>query len=271
MAATPQQQHQNLQRLLGSILGSPPCSCADDASAAACLRDAQRMPLSHSTSQTVFDAIVATDQLLSNDARGVISRPVDIELGTTNDVFVYLGTPAFPKKEFAFVFKCSLTESNNCRAVATPFDSGGCATHFGLPAGTHVAFVRNHELPVPECRGYLAAMLGHCFASVESYLSGYPYFECPGCHAALADPHGLQRSPSQDHGLDRVHEVRIEGKISLDPHLAAVIVPRGFASPSLARLRSRGVRVITYERDAPDPNPLRARATAVFLSEFLAP
>jgi hypothetical protein len=272
MASSLQQQHDNLQRLTARIGNSAPCCPADPVRSASCQHDARRMPLSHSTSQALFEAIVAGGQLSSNDARGVPSREVDTELGTTNDVFVYLGTPAFPKREFAFVFKCSLTESANSKAVATPFDSGGCAGHFGLPEGTHVEFVRNHELPVPECRGYLGVMLGHCFASVESYLLGNPYFECPGCGASLADPHGLNRSsPSQDYGLDRIHEVRIEGKIVLDPHLAAVIVPKGFVPPSVARLLSLGVQVITYDRGDNDPNPLRTKATSAFLSEFLAP
>lgn len=272
MASSLQEQHDNLQRLTARIGNAAPCCPVDADHAASCQRDAWRMPLSHSTSQGLFEAIVAENQLRSNDARGVPSRDVDTQLGTTNDVFVYLGAPAFPKREFAFVFRYSLTESGNSRGVATPFDSGGCAGHFGLPAGTHVEFVRKHELPVPECRDYLAVMLGHCFASVESYLSGFPYFQCPGCGASLADPHGLNRSStSQDYGLDRMHEVRIEGKIVLDPHLAAVIVPKGFVPPSVAGLFSRGVKVITYDRSDSDPNPLRTKATSAFLSEFLVP
>ena len=262
MASSVQQQHENLQRLTAHIGNPAPCCPVDADRAASCQHDAWRMPLSHSTSQALFEAIVAGGQLSSNDARGEPSREVDTELGTTNDVFVYLGTPAFPKREFAFVFKCSLTESANSKAVATPFDSGGCARHFGLPVGTHVEFVRNHELPVPECRDYLGVMLGHCFASVESYLLGNPYFECPGCGASLADPHGLIRSsPSQDYGLDRMHEVRIEGKISSTLTSPRLLSPRGLSRPrwpdfSPSGFKSSPTTEVTTTRIRSAPKPL---------------
>ena len=123
---------------------------------------------------------------------------------------------------------------------------------FSLPADTNkVQFVRDHELPVPACREYLEDLLAKCFHSIESYLSGDRYYTCPACNAELPDPHGLgPAKKNQDHGLDRIHEVRIQGHVDLSPHLCAVLVPDGMELPALAKLHRAGVRIESYPRPA---------------------
>jgi hypothetical protein len=120
---------------------------------------------------------------------------------------------------------------------------------FSLPEGTdRVQFVRDHELPVPACRQYLEDLLSNCFHSVASYLSGARYYTCPACNAELPDPHGLGPAIIDDHGLDRIHEVRIQSHVDLSPHLFAVLVPDGMEPPELAKLHRAGVQIGTYSR-----------------------
>jgi hypothetical protein len=272
MAATRDEQLQNLARLRGDLAPH----CTEDASAAHKARDASsRMPLTHSTNEATFVGILSAGALLSNDARGQPSRAVDQKLGTTNDVFLYLGAAAFPHKEMAFIFKAALTDHSRGRAVATPFDSGGCDSRFPLPAGTNaVDFVRRHEMPAPECRDYLGDLLARYFESVDSYLSGQPYFACAGCRRPLPDPHGLAPAAVDDCGLDRLHEVRIAERVELALHLDAVLVPNGMAPPNLAKFRKAGVKIHQYPR-ALRPAPgqthaLRKAATAFIMRHYLS-
>lgn len=272
MAATRDEQLQNLARLRANL--SP--HCPEDASAGDRARkSALSMPLTHSTNEDIFHKIISVKALLSNDARGHPSRAVDQKLGTTNDVFLYLGAAAFPLKEMAFVFKASLTEDNRGRAVATPFDSGGCDTRFPRPVGTNVVdFVRHHEMPAPECREYLGDLLARYFESIESYLSGNSYFSCAACRSPLADPHGLSPAAADDCGLDRLHEVRVQERVELAIHLDAVLVPNGMATPALARLRKEGVKIHQYARSTrPAPgqtHALRKAATAYIMRHYLS-
>ncbi|RFC52812.1 MAG: hypothetical protein DVB22_000169 [Verrucomicrobia bacterium] len=272
MAATPQQQQENLARLRGNL--AQHCT-QDPTSAAAATAAATRMPLTHSTNDKAFRGIIAAGALQSNDARNRNSRDVDQVLGSTNHVFLYLGAAAFPKQEVAFIFKAELTVSSAGSAVATPFDSGGCMGRFSLPPGTDpVQFVRDHELPVPDCREYLKDLLAKCFHSIESYLSGDRYYTCPACNATLPDPHGLGPAIIDDHGLDRIHEVRIQGHVDLSPHLCAVLVPDGMAPPELAKLHRAGVRIESYSRPAiPDQgqiHALRDAATDFIMQQYLS-
>jgi hypothetical protein len=271
MAATPQQQNQNLARLRGNLAGHCP---RDPAAIAAATAAATRMPLTHSTNDKAFRGIIAADALQSNDARNRKSRDVDQVLGSTNDVFLYLGAAAFPNQEVAFIFKAELTVSSAGSAVATPFDSGGCMGRFSLPPGTNpVQFVHDHELPVPACRDYLGDLLAKCFHSIESYLSGDPHYTCPACNDELPDPHGLGPA-EEDHGLERIHEVRIQGHLELSPHLCAVLVPDGMATQVLAKLYSAGVKIESYRTPtADDPartHALREAATTFIMQQYLS-
>jgi hypothetical protein len=248
MAATPQQQQENLARLRGKL--AEHCT-QDPTSAAEATAAATRMPLTHSTNDKAFRAIIAAGALQSNDTRNRGSREVDKAIGSTNDVFLYLGAAALPKQEFAFIFTAEVTTSLGDTAVATPFDSGGCMGRFSLPADTDkVQFVRDHELPVPACREYLEDLLAKSFHSIESYLSGDRYYTCPACNAELPDPHGLGPAKTQNHGLDRIHEVRIQGHVDLSPHLCAVLVPDGMELPELFKLHRAGVQIESYPRPA---------------------
>ena len=251
MAATPQQQQENLARLRGNLAGHCP---RDPAAIAAATAAATRMPLTHSTNDKAFRRIIAADALQSNDARNRKSRDVDQVLGSTNDVFLYLGAAAFPNQEVAFIFKAELTVS--------------------LPPGTDpVQFVHDHELPVPACRDYLGDLLAKCFHSIESYLSGDPHYTCPACNDELPDPHGLGPA-EEDHGLERIHEVRIQGHLELSPHLCAVLVPDGMATQVLAKLYSAGVKIESYRTPtADDPartHALREAATTFIMQQYLS-
>ncbi len=272
MAATPQQQNQNLARLRGNL--AKHCT-QDPTSAAAATAAATRMPLTHSTNDKAFRGIIAAGALLSCDAGKRELSKADQAIGSTNDVFLYLGAAAFPNQEVAFIFKAELTTSSQNTAVATPFDSGGCMAWFSLPEGTdRVQFVRDHELPVPACREYLGDLLAKCFHSIESYLSGDRYYTCPACNAELPDPHGLGPAKTQDHGLDRIHEVRIQGHVDLSPHLCAVLVPDGMATQVLAKLYNAGVKIESYRTPTVDDpartHALREAATTFIMQQYLS-
>ena len=270
MPASPAEQLENLARLRSA---HAPC-CAPPAGHEAAARSAARkMPLSHSTDEKAFELILNVGALLSCEARRAEPRDVYFKLGSANDVFLYLGSASFPQKEMAFIFKASLTEDHRGQAVATPFDSGGCMGRFPLPAGADgVTFVRQHEMPVPECREYLGDLLARCYQSVEGYLVGES-FACPVCGVPVADPHGLSPARQSDYGLDRLHEVRVAEKVDCNVQLAAVLVPKGMATPRLAKLRRAGVHVAEYPRPV-DPVPhqthaLRNAATALILDKYL--
>jgi hypothetical protein len=270
MAATPQQQHSNLNRLLGSIVGSPPCSCADDARAAACLRDAQRMPLSHSAPERAMASILQVAALVSADRIHKPKGAAESAMGTTDDVFLYLCSMAYPDNEFGFLFRAELTSEVQGIAIATPFDSGGCHAKLLPPAGEDgVSFVRNHELPVPECRVYLGRVLASWFASTDDYLDGLPC-KC-ACGTQLGDPHGLSTRPGvppDSHGRSRTHEVRIPGEVRLDSgQLLATFAPYESGDiQGLGTLQRSGVKIIPYESEN---YPTASHALRITCSDYI--
>lgn len=203
------------------------------------------MPLCHTTSEMSLAAVLDSGALLSADQRGARPRQADILLGGTDDICFYLGSAAFPDNDFGFLFSNGLTDAFRGRASATPFDSGGCVSRYPLPPGINrPAHVRAHSMPVPECREYLSDLLTSHFENIHDYLAGKP-FTCPACREALPDPHGM---PDYEHGLVRMHEVRIPSRVELRrPLLLAVLAPKGLVNPALAPLIASGVQLVTYD------------------------
>ena len=116
-----------------------------------------------------------------------------------------------------------------------------------LTEADRLAHVRAHSMPVPECREYLGDLLASHFKDNQAYLAG-KVFACPSCDAELPDPHGM---PDYEHGLVRMHEVRIPGRIPLrHPRLIAVFAPLNNVKPELAPLLDSGVGLVTYDSSA---------------------
>lgn len=246
----------NLTRLRAAVprCCNPPAAHADRARLAA-----ERIPFAHSTSMKGFED-AWTDGALLSQAQIAALRPGPIEMGkaetlfeTTDDVFLYLSAFAYPNTSFGFLFNFSLGEAHHDNAVGTPFDTGGFAFRVRPPAGVEpVPFVRAHEMPVPECRGYLGDILTHCFQSVSHYLRG-DAFACPdpACAKPLLHPQGVTDPAADDRA--RTHEVRVPQRIELSlPHLLAVFYPAGAHIPTrLKQLRRSGVALRHYPVPAP--------------------
>ena len=250
MAATPEEQASNLARLRAN----PHPHCAPSpARVAQAIKEAWQMPLTHTAPEKAMASILAHGALLAADQIPLPPRPDSAEsiLGTRGDVFLYLCSMGYPDNEFGFLFEASLTDSVAGRAVATPFDSGGCVAKLLPPGGEDsIAFVRRHEIPVPACRDYLADILAGWFASTDDYLAGNPC-GC-ACGHALGDPLGLTTRPGvpvDKHGRGRTHEVRVPGRVPLDrPHLRAVFVRfENGDFPGLGDLQDTGVAIVPYE------------------------
>ena len=255
MRPTSDELHSNLDRLRTS-LNSARC-CVPSALHEACAgQAASAMPLCHCTSEQNLLPVLASEALLSADQRHATPRRADVLLGGENEICFYLGSAAFPDNEYGFLFSSALTEDFRGRARATPFDSGGCMGRYfpHLSDNERLAQVRTHTMPVPECRQYLGDLLASHFEDTPAYLGGQP-FACPVCKKSLPDPHGM---PDYEHGLVRMHEVRIPGRVDLKhPLLLAVFAPEGSVKPELAPLVASGVRLVAYENS---PGRDRTRA-----------
>jgi hypothetical protein len=267
MLRSPQELHSNLARLreqISSLVCCAPCSEHESIARGA----AKRMPLSHTTRESLFRKVIECGALLSSDQRGAVPRSVDAELGGSNEICFYLGSAAFPNNEFGLLFSNHFADAFEAlnTASATPFDSGGCVSRYTLPPDTEpIAHVRAHKMPVPECREYLGDLLATYFEVPAAYLAGRP-FTCPGCLKPLADPHGM---PDYEDGLVRMHEVRIPTRVDLEfPSLIAIFAPQGNIQPYLAPLIASGVDLIPYD-DQNGSNRYRAlrRASVDYILE----
>lgn len=269
MDFTPEELQSNLDRLRGNLSAARHCTPADGYEAIA-RRAAEAMPLCHTTSEKSLPAVLASKALLSTDQIRATPRRADVILSGTNDICFYLGSAAFPDREFGFLFSSNLTDSFRGRASSTPFDSGGCVSKSGparLPVGADgFTHVRTHSMPVPECREYLGDLLGSHFRNTRAYLEGAA-FACPCCTTELADPHGM--TSLDEHALVRMHEVRIPGRVDLThPMLVAILAPEGLPYPEFASLVVSGVRLIPYDTSSsPDRTRALRRASVEFILE----
>ncbi len=110
-----------------------------------------------------------------------------------------------------------------------------------------VAFVRDHELPVPDYRALLRAVLSWYKDGAEQYLRN-PYDCICSCDARLFHPFGLIGGDLRAH----VFELRIPQRVALEPpRLQAVFVREGFEVSELSRLYDAGIKIVAY---APEDN-----------------
>lgn len=258
MLLPPLELQSNLKRLRENLLLIRCCQPDSDSTAR---RTAGVMPLCHTTSEKNIPGVIKSGALLSAEKRGASPRRADERLGGHNEICFYLGSAAFPENEFGFLFSNVLTDSFRGKASATPFDSGGCVSRYPLtPETDRLAHVRAHSMPVPECREYLGDLLASHFEDPQAYLAGRQ-FACPACRKPLDDPHGM---PDYEHGLVRMHEVRIPGQVDLKrPGLIALFAPQGNVPPFLAPLITSGVELVTYDNNGGKDRTKALRQTSV--------
>ncbi len=201
------------------------------------------MPLSHATNNGVFEKILKGGHLLSQDQSGVARGRAETTLGTTDAVFFYAAAFTYPNSECGFLFLPSVEVDFKMTATATPFDSGAMAHRVTPPApyAGGVAFVRDHELPVPAYRELLATILRDYTPGADAYLAD-PAFRCV-CGVSRDHPFGLV-------GLDgrgNTFEVRLPQQVAAGaPHLRAVFVRNGHEPRGLHRFSADGVEIVRY-------------------------
>ena len=141
--------------------------------------------------------------------------PGNCALGTSNDIFFYVGPFRYPSTACGILLSHSIESDHVDTAKATPFDSGGLVHRLGRPdADESVStYLARRELP-PDHRQYLSYTLTALFHSPEDYLEG-------------TDP--LHPSPLGLTGGDArawTHEVRLPGRVMLwgNRHLQALFL-----------------------------------------------
>ena len=208
------------------------------------------MPLSHATGASSFRTALQEGMLLSFPKlveagrelpRSVESPRVETILGTENFVFTYAAPFRYPSTDCGFLFRAEVEQLRSDAAVATPFDSGATVKYL-RPRDSkeeQVAFVRTHELPVPEYRRLLARMLAGCFDSPWDYIHGQ-------------DPAELWPIPVEGGDQRRwTFEVRFQDVLELQHHLIAVFLPENVATEVdilslLERWEAEGIDVVEY-------------------------
>jgi len=234
---------------------------------------ADGLPLAHSTGRGSLRKILREDRLLSLEqlsARSLLdqaeheARPVEEILETADSVFTYAGHFGYPSTSCGLLFQSAVETRAKKPAVATPFDSGGVVAHLrpNDSEADQIRFVREHELPVPGYRKYLAGVLATLFCSPWDYVDG-------------RDPDRL--GPVETYGGDRrrwLFEVRFKDELSLTGTLLAVFLPIDVAVDEsmldrISTWKLEGVRVIYY-RTPRDGNWARLHELGVeFSREYL--
>ena len=218
-----QRLHDNLRRLCADLSASIQQPAFGQASESQTI--ANNLPLSHSTSTGNVQAICRSGYFKSMDTlieEGVLKhRPecAEVALSTTNAVFFYVGSFAYPATTFGFLFSRTLETANRTEGSATPFDSGGLLRHFSWPRKQTESprqFFDRHELPIPNHREYLGLVINSLYPKPINYLD-------PSAVDLKANPIGLEGG---DATRRRTHEVRIPGQVQLrSAHLRAVFAP----------------------------------------------
>ena len=210
---------------------------------------ALNMPLGHARGSRGFQSAVERGALLSNnELKRLGARPtnpsqnisVEVRLGTADYVFTFAG-PLRYAGICGFLFDAGIEKIRSGDAIATPFDSGGLIDHF-RPNDTdeqRVKFLQDHELSVPEYRGYFELVLATLFDSPWNYVDG-----------TVPDRFG----PIAFYGGDSrrwTFEVRFLNELLLESGLVAVFLPVGIASTELLQEQlikwdKIGVDIIIY-------------------------
>ena len=266
--ATLTQRQTNLTRLSASLSAHCP---PDAPRASAAQKLAVQMPLSHATAYGNLQKILRNEALLSQKQLGIPFGAAERMLGTTDDVFLYLGAFSRPHTECGFLFVPTVETDRPDDNIATPFDSGALASmSFVKPPAPYtdgVAFVREHELPVSDYRTLLGTIISDYSRGADHYLQRPDDFAC-ACGMSREHPFGLSGG---DHRA-ATFELRIPQRVPLrPPHLRAVFVRRGFEPPELSDLFALGVTIERYEADPSDADFFHAlRAACVtFIQDHL--
>jgi len=207
------------------------------------------VPLSHSRGAASFRTIARDGVLLSRselERAGVALAKGNAErtLQTSDDVFTYVGAFRYPSTSCGFFFKPEMERTGPGRAVATPFDSGAILKHLKPrdDGEDRVAFLRRHEMPVPEYREYFQHYLRLLFSSPWDYIEGNG--------PDVVGPIPLDGGDSRRWTF----EVRFKKEVPLAGVLMAVILPVVLAATmtrEIAIWKRSGVHVRYYM--APDP------------------
>lgn len=179
------------------------------------------MPLAHSCPSPVFPRVARAGRLVSQRRLADLGwRALDpacdeVALGTESDVFAFAAPFRYRPTSCGLLFSREIEVHAAERAVATPFDSGGLRHHVRRadPAEPPRDFLRRHELPVPEFRGYLEQTLTCLFASPWDYVDGV--------EPDAAGPLGLSGGDARRYTF----EVRVRDDLPLDERLLAVFMP----------------------------------------------
>ncbi len=262
-----QELERNLRRLTGRMGES--VSTAPGRLARRVSRD---LPLSHSTGRARFRSVVEGGRLLSLEKLVELGwrqlpesgePPTEVVLGTADSVFTFAAPFRYPATACGFLFKTDVERDRADQAVATPFDSGGTVHYLrpSDPRGAQVAFVRDHELPVPGYRSVLALFLEHLFDSPWDYVDGTG----PRLQGPIAVEGGDWRRWT--------FEVRFTDELRLAGSLSAILVPVAVASQAAVRERlavwRRAGVVIRIFRSAPGAWQQLQRLSVKVLSEYL--
>jgi hypothetical protein len=189
---------------------------------------------------------------------------VESLLETEDSVFSYAAPFRYPATSCGFLFKTELEQNLAAQAVATPFDSGGTIRHLRPNDSTadQIAFVRAHELPVPEYRQLLAKLLDRFFASPWDYVAG-------------REPQ--QPWPIAVEGGDWrrwTFEVRFRDEIRLSNSVLAVFLPVAVASErrvlrQIAQWRTTGVDVKLFRSPRTGDWRTLQRLSVEYLESYL--
>lgn len=233
---------------------------------------AQKLPLSHATSEGTFIKILDSKALLSQMAVNPRANSAEATLGTADDVFFYLGAFSYPDTDCGFLFLPALEADQQTDGVCTPFDSGALVSKVSPPATYpqdtpgRVRFVRDHELPVSEYRKLLGQVITDYSRACGIYLEFPNEFKCE-CGFLRGHPFGLVGGDLRV----ATFEVRIPRRVPLShPHLHAVFVRSGFEPRELAHLRRAGVRIETFQPELGADSSGALRAACInFIQEHL--
>jgi len=213
----------NLKRLGDELEDYATANGRAGSNPALCTAAANGMFLAHSTGARTFADICHTRTILSSrelsrqNSEAPRTDSTEVRLGTEGDVFLYAGPFRYPGMDCGVLFRGELESDGENHVVAVPFDTGALINHL-LPDDTDEdrrEFIKQHELPTPQYRGYFGKFLEVLFAEPSHYLSKtgpiapLPYAFNPG---------GDERRWT--------FEIRVSDSVNLEQHIEAIFVAR---------------------------------------------
>lgn len=265
---------QNLTRLLSELRDyacqEPQCSTREASPHPEAAAIAAGMPLGHSQSSRGFRGATADGRLLSR--RSLLVEPDGDAHGSplppfhTDDcVFTFAG-PFRRPRPCGLLFRANTESRFTGMAIASPFDSGGLVRHLA-PRQTSTdqeEFLREHEMPVPDYREYLAETLSLLFESPWHYVSGRGP-DLPG-------PIKVRRTDARSWTF----EVRFQQELLLEENLMAVFLPRAvalsrWALPLVTAWENEGIHVDPYVSTGGDDWTQLQRLVARYIEVLLRP